>query len=604
MPPKGKAQPPTRTKGRVSPVQVAGVAAAAGVGAAAGVVATTATAHVADEEEEGQELEGEEEEEEDDSADACFQMMISFGPLIYTIVAEFAGAAFEAGICQYLALALLPLWNGLMALFGMANAPPAPPAFAPPAPPPPPIAPDLVTVISASVFTFAAEWPVTYLLIDFNLAILVGVFFLYLKDINAYLEARRIRQQQQQQRDQEREKRERLKELTPAKDLPPPAGYVQLHDDDIETGVGGGGDGDGDAPADEDDEEAPHEVLNVPELQRELRVAIDKVEELDIKLRVHRKAPVSWVDGLREERRSLIERRDELEQLVGDKKAEATSAPEAAPAADDALKGAARSPGSPLERQGTLGEPSFSKAKVAALTSKPKKKKAPPKPVVDPKAGRAAAGMLAKILKGPIVGVLMRTFTGVMAIWLYFADVISDVLVIQLYLDSKNWVWAGVSIFLLVAQFVFVYCRVLPYFGTNFGYDSTLFYSFLFGGMPFGLLFLDMLMFLEPFGLLPVIPFPAWLKAFIPAYKATRVIAEVVIESLPQAIVQAYTYVIVIKACGPTAPPDAVCLDRCAPLRPRPCRAHPPCIARRTHARLAAVWWQVYGDVGLVRDSS
>ena len=61
-----------------------------------------------------------------------------------------------------------------------------------------------------------------------------------------------------------------------------------------------------------------------------------------------------------------------------------------------------------------------------------------------------------------------------------------------------------------------------------------------------GLLFLDCLMFLEPFGLLTVLPFPAWLKQFIPAYKATRVIAEVVIESLPQSVLQGFIYVSVI----------------------------------------------------------
>ena len=69
-------------------------------------------------------------------------------------------------------------------------------------------------------------------------------------------------------------------------------------------------------------------------------------------------------------------------------------------------------------------------------------------------------------------------------------------------------------------------------------------------------------MFLEPFGLLTVLPFPAWMRQFIPAYKATRVIAEVVIESLPQSILQAYIYVIVIRHCGDYALPGAVCLPR------------------------------------------
>lgn len=53
-------------------------------------------------------------------------------------------------------------------------------------------------------------------------------------------------------------------------------------------------------------------------------------------------------------------------------------------------------------------------------------------------------------------------------------------------------------------------------------------------------------MFLEPFGLLAVLPFPEWLKQFIPAYKATRIIAEVVIESLPQCFLQSYIYLAVV----------------------------------------------------------
>ena len=58
---------------------------------------------------------------------------------------------------------------------------------------------------------------------------------------------------------------------------------------------------------------------------------------------------------------------------------------------------------------------------------------------------------------------------------------------------------------------------------------------------------LDGLMFLEPFGLLTVLPLPEWMTQFIPAYKATRIIAEVAIESIPQCILQAYIYVSVIS---------------------------------------------------------
>ena len=48
------------------------------------------------------------------------------------------------------------------------------------------------------------------------------------------------------------------------------------------------------------------------------------------------------------------------------------------------------------------------------------------------KIGQAAAGSMTKMLKGPVMQLLIRTITGVMAISLYFADIISDVQVVQL----------------------------------------------------------------------------------------------------------------------------------------------------------------------------
>jgi hypothetical protein len=81
---------------------------------------------------------------------------------------------------------------------------------------------------------------------------------------------------------------------------------------------------------------------------------------------------------------------------------------------------------------------------------------------------------------------------------------------------------------------------------STFGSSSPIYLGFVVLGFPFGLFFLDILMFLEPFGLLATMPLPSWMKQFLPAYKATRVIAEVVIESLPQSMLQAFIYVSVV----------------------------------------------------------
>ena len=46
---------------------------------------------------------------------------------------------------------------------------------------------------------------------------------------------------------------------------------------------------------------------------------------------------------------------------------------------------------------------------------------------------------------------------------------------------------------------------------------------FLFFGMPLGCFFFDFLMFLGPFGLLPVVPMPEAMRLFVPACEYTRV---------------------------------------------------------------------------------
>lgn len=71
--------------------------------------------------------------------------------------------------------------------------------MAPPAPPPPPIAPDLMTVVSVSVFGFAEAHPVIYLMIDLSLFLAAATFFLFLKDIQDWMEARRLAAMQAEQ---------------------------------------------------------------------------------------------------------------------------------------------------------------------------------------------------------------------------------------------------------------------------------------------------------------------------------------------------------------------------------------------------------------------
>ena len=113
--------------------------------------------------------------------------------------------------------------------------------------------------------------------------------------------------------------------------------------------------------------------------------------------------------------------------------------------------------------------------------------------------------------------VLKNSFTGFVAVFMFFADMASDVAVIVLLWKTGNFAWAISAVFFLVAQFVVMQFRVLPYMRNTFGVKSCLTKSFTYLGFPLGLLILDFLMLLEPFGLLAVLPLPAWLKQFVPA---------------------------------------------------------------------------------------
>ena len=97
----------------------------------------------------------------------------------------------------------------------------------------------------------------------------------------------------------------------------------------------------------------------------------------------------------------------------------------------------------------------------------------------------------------------------------------------SLYYHTGAYRFAAVSASLLVGQFAVVWMRVLPYLSVTYGTDSTFYRLFLFLGMPIGCFFFDSLMFLGPFGLLPIVPMPEAMRLFVPAYGATRMIAEV-----------------------------------------------------------------------------
>ena len=184
--------------------------------------------------------------------------------------------------------------------------------------------------------------------------------------------------------------------------------------------------------------------------------------------------------------------------------------------------------------------------------------------------GNGGTSCLDRFARSNFAAVLRSSTNGLVTIAVYFADVVSDVQVALLLMRAGAIGWSDAAFVLLLGQFVAVYLRVLPYFGATFGASSIRYRVFLLLGFPFGIVLLDVLMFLEPFGLLAVLPLPMWLKQFIPAYKATRIIAEVTLESLPQCLLQSYIFVVVQRSVAAgTAGPAARAIHPFASLLPK-----------------------------------
>lgn len=288
-----------------------------------------------------------------------------------------------------------------------------------------------------------------YLLIDFGLAVLIGAFFLFLKDLTEWWEARQAAARMAQQQSAEDGR------------------YVRVE---------------GEAEGDADDElegaaegEEPHRLLeletrtnkNSSELARELGATINRIDELEVRTRVHKKATTALANAMREELKTLSARRAELDLFLG------TGATKGAPGRGDGCSGksggahasgggggvgggaAARTVGSAVQSGcGTLHVSDAPAATAAAVTAaattteagKPlaraskRAARAPSHLARAPKAssaaaasaaakatGREAANVLQRAMKGPFVSLVLRTVTGVMAISLYFLDIISDV---------------------------------------------------------------------------------------------------------------------------------------------------------------------------------
>ena len=91
-------------------------------------------------------------------------------------------------------------------------------------------------------------------------------------------------------------------------------------------------------------------------------------------------------------------------------------------------------------------------------------------------------------MKSTFMTVVQNAANGVMTVALYFADLVSDLQVVQLLFDSGAMIWGLMSAFILIAQFIVVYVRVIPYLASTFGRSSNVYFYFLWFGFPWGCL--------------------------------------------------------------------------------------------------------------------
>ena len=94
----------------------------------------------------------EEEEEESEEAQTLWQAAFTFLPVLWSVFTACAAEIIEAGVCQYLAMLLVPLWASLSYALRLATPPPETDLNAPP---PPPSMPPISVVIMDATFAFA-----------------------------------------------------------------------------------------------------------------------------------------------------------------------------------------------------------------------------------------------------------------------------------------------------------------------------------------------------------------------------------------------------------------------------------------------------------------
>jgi hypothetical protein len=170
----------------------------------------------------------------------------------------------------------------------------------------------------------------------------------------------------------------------------------------------------------------PVRMMREATLRRELHKAVDATEELELKLRVKG-------------------------SLANDRKEEAAVASLEETSDGSAEMGAAL-------RKGQARRDKLQSALISTVTN------AGDSPLrARSFIQRDARGCWMRCTESTLAIVFRRSLNGLVTVWLYFADVVSDIEVLLLLLHAHDYTWFSLGCFFLMLQLVLVYCRVLPY---------------------------------------------------------------------------------------------------------------------------------------------
>ena len=128
---------------------------------------------------------------------------------------------------------------------------------------------------------------------------------------------------------------------------------------------------------------------------------------------------------------------------------------------------------------------------------------------------------------------------------LFYGDVISDIFIASELSDARQRGWTAACVLFILLPCIMAYASTAAYLLRLGGASSCALWLWLAVGLPWGVLGLDLTMFVDMCTLLREMPDYALvkqLKLLMPSYRATRVLWELCLETLPMSLLQLHIY--------------------------------------------------------------